>query len=131
VLLKDRSAPPVNRELEDDMKLWYNRAFGPLRNIMTMRFRFSPGSSVKMQARYFVELSYEPFPEMEEEFPAGTKFAKIEIFEMFEQADEDDPNRKTWQLVLDRPYGDYKAICKYKPKLSDNDDQHPEELPNE
>ncbi|MFO0117625.1 MAG: hypothetical protein ACK521_08425 [bacterium] len=51
------------------MKLWYNRAFGPLRNVMTMTFYFSPGSSIKMQARYFVELMYEPFPEMEEEFP--------------------------------------------------------------
>ena len=67
------------------MKLWYNRAFGPLRNVMTMTFYFSPGSSIKMQARYFVELMYEPFPEMEEEFPEGTRFAKTEIFEMAEQ----------------------------------------------
>lgn len=63
MFLKDRSV-----EQDDDMKLWYSRAFGPLRNIMTVTWSFRPGTAVRTASRYFVDLTYEIFPELEEEF---------------------------------------------------------------
>lgn len=128
VYLKDRLGPPVDASLEDEMVQWYSRAFGEERNIMSLQFTFSPGTAIKMQARYFVELTFEPFPEMEDEdFPSWLRWQKHQVIEM-EETGEDS---KIWTLDLKRPYGEFKANCKYKLKIADDDDTPLEDLPNE
>ena len=126
--LKDRLGTPVDITLEDEMAQWYSRAFGEERNIMNIQITFSPGTAIKMQARYFVELTFEPFPEMEEEdFPSWLRWQKHQIIEM-EETGEDS---KIWTLDLKRPYGTFTANCKYKLKIADDDDTPLEDLPNE
>jgi hypothetical protein len=59
-LLKNRAVKQTSEE-----KLWYDRAFGPSRNVMNIRFRYAPPpDKAKTVARYFVELNYDMFPEI-------------------------------------------------------------------
>jgi len=65
VTLKDRF-----KEQDKAEKLWYDRAFGPLRNIMKVELSFTPpphdvpGGKFK----FFAKVNYQMFPEMLEEF---------------------------------------------------------------
>lgn len=42
VRLKDRFKPLEPEELEAEAKLWYDRAFGPQRNMMKISLSFTP-----------------------------------------------------------------------------------------
>ena len=55
VTLKDRF-----KEQDDDEKLWYNRAFGPSRNIMDIRIVFRPPVDKVRPGlfEFFVKLEY-------------------------------------------------------------------------
>lgn len=71
------------------MKLWYSRAFGPLRNIMNITMSFTKQSTIQTECKYFVELTYEMFPEIQEEFP-DLYFKKTELIELMERVYVDD-----------------------------------------
>jgi len=103
VFLKDRSV-----EQDDDMKLWYSRAFGPLRNIMTISWSLRPGPKFITKTRFFIDLTYEMFPELEAEF-GQNYMPRHQLIEMQEYNDEDIPNAKMWKAEIDMPYGNYSA----------------------
>ena len=86
MLLKDRSL-----QQDEEMKLWYDRAFGPQRNIMRISCIFRPGDTIKMDPVVFVELHYDMFEEMQDEFDKE-EYPKVELLEMeFEFNDNDKP----------------------------------------
>ena len=67
VLLKNRAVTQ-----DEDMKIWYERAFGSQRNLMSLSFKYLPPALPKhVTPRVFVELQYNMFPEMMEEFNAS------------------------------------------------------------
>ena len=91
--------------------------------MMTISFEFSYDRNrdgVKTQARFFVDLQYETFPEIQEEFP-GLTFPKKEMLELNLTEDEDTV-RKTFVVEIERPYGDYKAVCLMQATQEDETD---------
>jgi len=65
VYLKDRF-----KEQDEKEKLWYDRAFGSLRNMMKIELSFTPPPEEipPGKFKFLVKLNYEMFPEMIEEF---------------------------------------------------------------
>ena len=63
--LKDRFKTQTDTE-----KIWYDRAFGPLRNIMKVALSFTPTPDIVQPGKFqlFAKLNYSMFPEMKEEF---------------------------------------------------------------
>ena len=57
-------------------------------------------------------------------------FKKAELIEMQEQTDELDTKRKYWLLEVDRPYGDYRANCKFMIQPDEDDPNHEPEFEN-
>lgn len=49
-----------------DLKLWYDRAFGPLMNWMeiSLEFFYDKKDNIKTQATFLAELEYTMFPEI-------------------------------------------------------------------
>jgi len=77
VTLKDRF-----KEQDEDEKLWYNRAFGPLRNMMKITLIFRPGDKVTPgRFHFFAKINYAMFPEMSEEFHEGD-FPASELYQL-------------------------------------------------
>ena len=66
VTLKDRQIDQT-----EDEELWYDRAFGPLRNIMRVKLQFNPIAGViGSQTKWIFEVKFEYtiFPELVDEF---------------------------------------------------------------
>lgn len=65
--LKDRF-----RQQDEDERIWYDRAFGPSRNMMNIRVVFRPpvDKVKKNMFEFFIKFGYSMFPEMQEEFSA-------------------------------------------------------------
>lgn len=63
--MKDRFKEQTKEE-----KQWYDRAFGPLRNIMEIKLLFRPtAEKVKPGVwHFYAKIAYSMFPEMSEEF---------------------------------------------------------------
>ena len=101
VTLKDRF-----KEQTEDEKLWYNRAFGPLRNIMTIKIRFRPpvDKVAPKKFNFFAKINYTMFPEMGEEF-SERDFPVSELYKL--EVDHDDPDLPEYFIELERPYGTY------------------------
>jgi hypothetical protein len=99
--MKDRSKKFANHG-ED---LWYSRAFGPKRNLMSLSFKFQPLEGLKMTKYEFaVMLKYHMFEEMEEEF----KDKGFEPEMLFIMKDElSDLDLIEWVYDLEMPYGTY------------------------
>ena len=107
------------------MRIWYEQAFGSLRNVMNLSFKVRPSSKVTTQARYFVEISnYEMFPEMIDEF-SPSDYKKNELLEMIEYIDEDDNETqlKEWTVEIERPYGSYAWKIKYMAVTNDPNEE--------
>ena len=107
--LKDRQI-----EQTEDEELWYDRAFGPLRNIMRVKFHFNPppdaigtGSKYEFQVKF----KYTMFSELVEEF--GTELYPAEqMVVLDEELDEND--NLEWIIEKDIPYGEYTTKLLYK-----------------
>jgi hypothetical protein len=119
VLLKNRAVAQT-----EDMLLWYSRAFGPLRNMMNISVDFSfdkVKDGVKTHAKFFCELTYTMFPEVQEEYPE-LHFEQKELIELRPNQDDDPAGKvRTFYLELQRPYGDYKAVGKMMAADEDGD----------
>lgn len=64
-MLKDRAEKYTSPEAKE----WYERAFGPKRNIMTFKTEFAPPEGkMKTSIDYFAEINYNMYPEMHQEF---------------------------------------------------------------
>ena len=101
VTLKDRF-----KEQDEDEKLWYDRAFGPLRNIMKIKLLFRPPvEKVKPNMwHFFAKVNYTMFPEMGEEFDVN-HYPTSDLYLL--EVDNEDPELPEYYLELDRPYGTY------------------------
>ena len=125
--LKDRSV-----DADEDEQLWYDRAFGPLRNIMKCKLHFNPPSSKipdKSKYLFCVEFKYTMFPELADEFNAND-YPSL----MIPLTEEEDENGNPEYLAeFDRPYGTYTAMIKYKTKEAkdETDDNELKNLPDE
>ena len=111
--LKDRFKVYQSSEAEEKDKLWYNRAFGHLRNIMKIDITFVPRPDLVPLNKFtfFVTVNYTMFPEMEEEF-------KIEDYPVSEtypmEVDLAEEGIAEYFLELERPYGSYTTSLWYK-----------------
>ena len=101
VTLKDRF-----KEQDEDEKLWYDRAFGPLRNVMKIKILFRPPTDkVKPgQWLFFAKVNYSMFPEMKGEFNEDD-YPTSDLHQL--EVDSEDPDSPLYFLELDRPYGTY------------------------
>ena len=65
VTLKDR----FKKQTEEE-KLWYDRAFGALRNLMKIELSFTPPTSQVPAGKYlfFAQIDYTIFPELVDDF---------------------------------------------------------------
>lgn len=108
VTLKDRF-----KEQDEDEKLWYDRAFGHLRNIMRIKLIFRPPTSQIEPGvfNFFAQITYEMFPEMADEFDPEA-FQTSELIQMEE--DLDDPDLPEYFIELERPYGAYSVKMLYR-----------------
>ena len=99
--LKDRF-----KEQDEKEKLWYDRAFGSLRNMMKIELSFTPPSDQVPPGKFLIvaKILYDIFPEMVEEF--GTdKFPAQKMYTM--ETDQIDEYTQEYYLELDVPYGTY------------------------
>lgn len=117
--MKDPHAPldsDEKIERQKDMKLWYNRAFGVLRNIMKLSIKYNPPFKVPLQFEYYVRLQYKIFPEMMEEFndPELYNYPQSEILQL--EQDPDTFDIVSFKMELDRPWGSFKINLLYKKK---------------
>lgn len=111
VTLKDRS-----REQDEDEQLWYDRAFGTLRNMMRVKLHFNPPKEVigDKQSKYefHVRFKYTMFPELADEFNADD-YPSI-VMPLAEELDENE--NLEYLAEFDRPYGTYTVELRYKVK---------------
>lgn len=108
VTLKDRFKPQDEKE-----KLWYDQAFGPLRNLMKIELSFTPPADQVAVGKYafFATITYTMFPELHEEFdvdkyPQSKKY----LMEVEHISSEHPPE---YLLELELPYGSYDAKLSY------------------
>lgn len=101
VTLKDRF-----HEQNKEEKLWYDRAFGPLRNIMEIKLLFRPPvDKVKPNVwHFFAKIGYTMFAEMSEEFNEAD-YPANDLYQL--EIDNDEPENPEYFLEMDRPYGTY------------------------
>lgn len=109
--LKDRQV-----EQDEEEKLWYDRAFGELRNIMRIKFLFNPPAgaiSTDNKSKYVfrVRLTYNIFPELADEF-SSERYPQESYIELEDDLDEND--NQEWSFEDDWPYGDYKCELEFK-----------------
>ena len=106
--LKDR-----NKTQDEDEKLWYERAFGPLRNMMkiTLTFRPPPDKVQPGKLLFFAKVNYQMFPEMKMEFKEEN-YPQSHLYQIEE--DNDDPDFPEYHLTLDVPYGSWSASVFYR-----------------
>ena len=109
--MKDRFKPQ-----DEDEKLWYDRAFGQLRNIMKIKVLFRPPETKiqnPQQYEYWIKLTYRMFPEMSEEFNPQ-QYPSDSTLQL--QQDLDNFETLEYTLDLDRPWGTYKVDLMFRKK---------------
>ena len=107
VTLKDRFKPQT-----DDDKLWYERAFGSLRNIMKFDLTFTPPSDqvTPGKFKFFAQVHYNIFPEMMDEF-GESAYSPNEMIPL--EVEKIDDTHHEYFLELERPYGECSANIWY------------------
>jgi len=112
VYLKDRFKETADKDKQEKEKLWYDRAFGALRNMMKIELSFTPpGDQVPAGKFIFlVKIKYTMYPEMVEEF-GDDKYPATAMHVMEVDSDETNPE---YFLELDRPYGSYELEIFFK-----------------
>lgn len=109
MLLKDRlkKRQDEKEEEKEKKKLWYDRAFGSLRNIMKIQLSFTPPPEQVIPGKFLflAKIHYEMFPEMTEEFDQA-RYPENQSHIM--QVDHTDENTPEYFLDLEVPYGNYK-----------------------
>ena len=109
VTLKDRFKPQEEKE-----KLWYDRAFGPLRNIMRVELSFTPPPAdvPPNKFQFFAQVGYNMFPEMREEFNEDD-YQMVQYVPMeFEHGDHD---LVEYFLETELPYGHVEPKIFFRP----------------
>ena len=104
VTLKDRFKPQ-----EEAAKLWYDRAFGPLRNMMKVELSFTPPPADVTPGTviFFAKINYAMFPEMKEgEFKDEEEKYMYNDFIPLE-SETDESGVVDYYLELELPYGTY------------------------
>lgn len=121
VTLKDR-----NREQDEDEKLWYDRAYGPLQNIMQFKFIFRPSEAVtKMrpgQYAFVVKFEYEMFPELYEEFDIQKENYHKQTEELPLEEFVDENEFLEYSCELDKPYCNYTTKLLFKDLTKEDDE---------
>ena len=99
--MKDRFKPQSENE-----KTWYDRAFGPLRNIMKVELSFTPTPEIVTPGKFqlFAKLNYTMFPEMREEFKEED-YALNELIPL--EVEQLEGDLVEYYLDLELPYGLY------------------------
>lgn len=105
----------------EDEELWYDRAFGPLRNIMRIKFHFNPlPGKIEPKFKFVVKLTYNMYPEFVEEF-GSDQYPAESLIELEEDYDENDNIEFLNQV--DVPYGDFKTEILFKQKSAEEGEE--------
>ena len=119
IQLKDRS-----KNLSEDEKEWYERAFGKKRSMMSFEARFVPLTQPSWQKGaqdIYIYVKYRMFPEMYDEFNPRLfdefKDAKIKM-----KPEEDDNENLVYTFKKEFPYGDLEWEFLHRPKDNDHDE---------
>ena len=117
VHLKDKS-----RHFTEDEKDWYERAFTKKRNIMSFSVRYGPFNDFtrRDQFDFFTHISYQMFPEMEDEFDRA-KYQ--EDYTVHMKPEEDENDQLIYKYDVDLPYGEIKMQFFFTPKGKTEDDE--------
>jgi hypothetical protein len=118
VTLKDRFVEPT-----EEQQLWYDRAFGKLKNKMKIKVIFRP-TKIKdpLQFEYYIQLTYKMFEEMHMEFDPNAEEFKSPSLHQLEQ-DEELEDIIEFQTELERPFGHYETALLYKKKDAKEDEE--------
>ena len=113
VTLKDRF-----KKQSEDEKLWYDQAFGPLRNFMKIELSFTPPPDQVSAGKFlfFAKIDYTIFPEMVDDFQEDLDkglYPASDLYLMETDILENDVTE--YALELDRPYGEYTVQIFYRP----------------
>ena len=102
VLLKDRLKKRQDEKEEDKekKKLWYDRAFGSLRNMMKIELSFTPPDIPPGRFAFIAYVNYQMFPELEEEFNQEDYKSGFHTLEV-----DVEENVVEYFLELEVPYG--------------------------
>lgn len=117
--LKNRDVRPSSDE-ED----WYNRAFGPKRNFMTLRIKYAPLDGMFKQKRHwFAVIKYKIFEEMVKECEEeGMKFESNMVIQLDEEIS--DLEIPEWSKRFDLPYGTFEIVLQWRYQSSVEGDEN-------
>ena len=119
VYLKDPHAPIDSdeaRERRKQMKLWYDRAFGVLRNIMKIKFVYRSPLPKPLQYEYFINISHKMFPEMVEEFSDQElhNYPSNDVLQL--ELNTEKSNIAEYLGEVDRPWGNFTPKLLFRSK---------------